>query len=185
MTLAELLIAIGISGLVFLAVGTMIFFSGRSYAALANYVDLDNRSRQALDRMTKDIRQVDGVTSIGTNTVSGRAITNQLVVAGNETNGTAYTITYNYDPLSANKALTRVKSAGLYPGTNTLLTGCTYLNFDMRSRVPTTNDLESFPAASVAECKVVQVEWICTRGIFHQSDNTESVQSAKIVIRKK
>jgi Tfp pilus assembly protein PilW len=70
MTLVELLIAMGISGMVFVAVGMMIFSSGRSYAALANYVDLDNRSRKALDQMTKDIRQVDGVTAIGTTTLA-------------------------------------------------------------------------------------------------------------------
>src|SRR5947207_10101793 len=100
MTLVEMLIAIGISGIVFAAVGTMIFFSGRSYAAMANYVDLDNKSRKALDQMTKDLRQVNGVTSIGTNTVSGQTVTNQLVVAGTEADGTAYTITYNHNPAS-------------------------------------------------------------------------------------
>ncbi len=185
MTLAELMIAIGISGLVFAAVGTMIFFSGRSYAALANYVDLDNKSRQALDRITKDLRQVNAVTSFGTNTVSGQVVTNQLIVAGNDTNGTAYNITYTYNPASTNRTLTRTKSAGEYAGTTTLLTGCTYLNFRMYSRVPQTNDLDNFIAASVAECKVVQIDWICSRKIFNQSDNTESVQSAKVVIRKK
>jgi hypothetical protein len=185
MTLVELLIAIGISGIIFVAVGTMIFFSGRSYAAMANYVDLDNKSRQALDQMTKDLRQVNGVSSIGTNTVSGQTVTNQLVVAGTETDGTAYTITYNYNPASTNRTLTRVKSAGLYPGTTTLLTGCTYLNFQMFNRVPQDGTLDNFPAASVAECKVVQIDWICARRIFNQSDNTESVQSAKVVIRKK
>ena len=66
MTLVEVLMAVGISGLVFAAVAILIFFSGRSYAALANYVDLDNRSRSALDRMSKEIRQVDSVTSAGT-----------------------------------------------------------------------------------------------------------------------
>jgi len=35
MTLVELLMAVGISGLVFAAVAILIFFSGRSYAALA------------------------------------------------------------------------------------------------------------------------------------------------------
>src|SRR5947207_3629791 len=91
MTLVEMLIAIGISGLVFAAVGVMVFFSGRSYAALANYVDLDNKSRQALDRMTKDLRQVDAVTAIGTNTLStGQVVTNQLVLSGKESDGTAY-----------------------------------------------------------------------------------------------
>jgi len=185
-TLVELLIAIGISGLIFIAVGMMIFFSGRSYAALANYVDLDSKSRQALDVMSKEIRQVNGVTSIGTtNLSSGQVVTNQLVLSGAETNGTAYTVTYTYNPNSANKTLTRNKSAGLYAGTTTLLTGCTYLNFGMFTRVPKDNSLNQFDAADLATCKVVQIDWICARKIFNESDNTESVQSAKVVIRKK
>src|SRR6266550_6045407 len=82
-TLVELLVAIGISGMIFVAVGMMIFFSGRSYAALANYVDLDNKSRQALDLMSKEIRQMDGVIGIGTNTLSGgQVVTNQLSLSG-------------------------------------------------------------------------------------------------------
>src|SRR6266581_6284907 len=81
MTLIEMLIAIGISGIVFVAVGMMIFFSGRSYAALANYVDLDNRSRSALDLMSKEIRQADGVTNSATATLpsSGQVVTNRIV----------------------------------------------------------------------------------------------------------
>src|SRR5216117_2632237 len=99
MTLVELLIAIGISGMIFVAVGMMIFFSGRSYAALANYVDLDNKSRQALDMMSKEIRQVDGVTAAGTtNLSSGVVVTNQIVLSGKETNDAPYTITYTYTP---------------------------------------------------------------------------------------
>src|SRR5688572_20271723 len=98
MTLVEMLIAIGISGIVFTAIAMMIFFSGRSYAALANYVDLDNKSRKALDQMSKEIRQVDGVTGIGTSTLAGgKVVTNRLVLSGKETDGTAYTITYEYN----------------------------------------------------------------------------------------
>jgi hypothetical protein len=186
MTLVELLVAIAISGMIFVAVGMMIFFSGRSYAALANYVDLDNKSRQALDLMSKEIRQVDAVVSIGTNTLSsGQVVTNQIVLSGKETNGAAYTTTYTYNPGSANKSLTRTKVGGLYPGTTTLLTGCTYLNFSMFMRVPLDGELEQFATATAATCKVVQIDWICSRKIFNESDNTESVQSAKIVIRKK
>jgi hypothetical protein len=186
MTLVELLIAMGISGMVFVAVGMMIFSSGRSYAALANYVDLDNRSRKALDQMTKDIRQVDGVTAIGTTTLaSGQVVTNLLVLAGKDSDGTAYNITYNYSPGSVNKTLTRAKSAGQYAGTNILLTGCNYLNFRMFNRVPKDGTLDNFDATDLATCKVVQIDWICARKIFNQSDNTESVQSAKVVIRKK
>ena len=112
-------------------------------------------------------------------------VTNQLALSGTETNGSAYTNTYTYSPGSANKTLTRVKVGGLNPGTTTLLTGCTYLNFLMFNRVPIDGSLDSFAAADMATCKVVQIDWICSRKIFNQSDNTESVQSAKVVIRKK
>ena len=33
------------------------FYTGRSFAALANYVDLDTYSRTALDTMSREIRQ--------------------------------------------------------------------------------------------------------------------------------
>ncbi len=184
MTLVELLMAVGISGLVFAAVSILIFFSGRSYAALANYVDLDNRSRSALDRMSKEIRQVDCVTNSATATLpSGQVVTNNLVLSGTETNGDAYSITYDYDPVA--QTLVRTKTGGSYPGTNTLLTGCTYLNFGMYQRVPKKNSLEQFDAADLATCKVVQLDWVCSRKILNKSANTETIESAKIVIRKK
>ena len=185
MSLVEMLIAIGISGIVFAAVGMMIFFSGRSYAALANYVDLDNKSRTALDLMSKEIRQVDCVTNSATATLpsSGQVVTNRIVLSGKETDGTSYTVTYDYNPTS--QTLVRTKVGGLYPGSKTLLTGCTYLNFGMYQRVPIDGTLEQFNAADYATCKVVQLDWICSRKIFNKSDNTESIQSAKVVIRKK
>src|SRR5262245_33351909 len=172
MTLVEMLIAIGISGLVFLAVGMMIFFSGRSYAALANYVDLDNKSRKALDQMSKEIRQVDAVTAIGTVTLTNgnQTVTNKLVLSGKEADGTPYVITYLYNPSATSKPLTRTKEGGLYAGTTTLLTGCTYLNFGMFNRVPKDNTLDNFEATDLATCKVVQIDWICSRRIFKESD---------------
>ncbi len=184
MTLVELLMAVGISGVVFTAVAILIFFSGRSYAALANYVDLDNRSRNALDRMSKEIRQVDCVTDAASATLpTGQVVTNRLALSGTETDGSAYTLVYNYDP--ATQTLLRTKAGGSYPGTNTLLTGCTYLNFGMYQRVPKTNSFDLFDAADLATCKVVQLDWICSRKILNKTANTESIESAKVVIRKK
>ena len=184
MTLVELLMAVGISGMVFAAVWILIFFSGRSYAALTNYVDLDNRSRGALDRMSKEIRQVDCVTnSATTNLPSGQVVTNRLVLSGTEPDGSAYTLTYDYNP--ATETLIRTKEGGNYPGTTTLLTGCTYLNFGMYQRVPKMNSFDQFDAADLATCKVVQLDWICSRKIFNKTANTETIESAKVVIRKK
>ena len=63
LTLVELLVAAGLSTMVFASMASLMFFSGRSFVALANYVDLDNSSRSALDRMTTDIRQANKLTS--------------------------------------------------------------------------------------------------------------------------
>jgi hypothetical protein len=41
-----------------------------------------------------------------------------------------------------------------------------------------------YPAASAATAKVVNVSWICSRQIMNGMENTESVQTARIVIRK-
>src|SRR5438094_9184677 len=89
MTLVELMVATGVGSIVLAAVMALSLFSARSFAALGNYVDLDIKSRQALDLMSQEIRQVDALTSYATN---------RLEFSATETNGTAYTLRYTYDP---------------------------------------------------------------------------------------
>src|SRR6266487_6553469 len=135
MVLVELLTAAGISGIVFVAIGSLIFYGGRSCVALANYADLDNKSRNALDRMSQEIRQANGVTGYSTAQLpSGQVITNQLVLSGTGTDGTAYTLTYNYDP--AKQTLTPTKLQSGATNTTDLLTACSYFNFGMFQRNP-------------------------------------------------
>jgi Tfp pilus assembly protein PilW len=184
MTLVELLVAVAVSGIVFAAVTSFAFYCGRSFVALSNYVDLDNKSRSALDRMTQEIRQVNGVTGYGTATLaSGQLVTNKLEFGGTEANGTAYTLTYEYSP--TDQKLTRTKVAGSNAETTTLLTECYNLNFGMFQRNPVGGTYEQYPAADPSTCKEVQLSWICSRKILGRTANTESMQSAKVVIRKK
>src|SRR5436190_23303250 len=61
MTLMELLIAMGVSFVIIAVIGSLSLWSGKSFAAMANYADLDNASRNALDRMTREIREVKRV----------------------------------------------------------------------------------------------------------------------------
>jgi prepilin-type N-terminal cleavage/methylation domain-containing protein len=60
-TLVELLVAIAVGSLALTATMSLSLYSLRSFAALTNYVDLDNLSRNALDHMTREIRQADRV----------------------------------------------------------------------------------------------------------------------------
>ena len=182
MTLVETLIATGIGTVILTAVMAVSLFSAHSFAALGNYVDLDIKSRQALDLMSQEIRQVDALTSFATN---------QLVFSGTETNGTAYTLSYTYDPTvqttnnPTGQTLTRTKTKAGVTASKVLLTGCTYLKFDMFQRSPQTSTYDLYTASSPATCKLIQLTWVCSRDVLGgRLSNTESVQSAKVVIRK-
>jgi hypothetical protein len=167
----ELLVAVALGGVVLTAVMTLAFFSARSFAAMANYVDLDNGSRNALDIMSREIRQADRL-------VSGDE--HQLVFAHtNPSNGATFTISYIYNP--DNRTLTR-----LQPGQprTVLLQECDLLGFSIFQRNPVGGTYDQYPTANPATCKLVQMSWVCSRTILGKKANTESVQSAKVVIRK-
>ncbi|MBI5387051.1 MAG: hypothetical protein HZA90_20460 [Verrucomicrobia bacterium] len=159
-------VAIAIFGILMAAVMGFSLYTGKSFAGLSNYVDLEQRSQLALDRMTKDIRMTQYLASFNTN---------QLVFQDND--GTPLTFTYN----AGDKTLVRSKG-----GTNqVLLTECDFLSFSNYQRNPIAGTYEQFPTTlSATNTKLVSVTWVCSRKITGTKMNTESVQTAKIVIRK-
>ena len=169
MTLVELLIATAIAGVVLIAVGGLMFYSARSFAALTNYVDLDQRSRNALDGMISEIRQTDGL------------LTNSPThLVFSSTNSSPPTLTYTYNAT----AKTLTKTLG---GVSTvLLTECQELQFSIfkRNPIPGTHDLVPADASRPDLVKAIQILWTCSRDILGKKANTESVQSARVVIRK-
>ena len=67
-----------------------------------------------------------------------------------------------------------------------LLTGCETLNFAIFQRNSTNGTYDQYPSSNEpTNTKLVQVSWVCKRSILGASINSESVQTAKIVIRKK
>jgi len=166
MTLFEVMFAVGIGGMVLAGICSLYFYSYRSFAAQLNYVDLDQYSQRALDRMSQQIRQVKAMTGF---------TTNQLVF----TDYDDVTLSFIYDP--TNKTLLRIKGAQ----SDVLLTGCDSLTFSIYQRNPVAGSYDQYPTASVATAKLVQVQWLCSRPLYYNAlQNTESMQSAKIVIRK-
>ena len=165
MTLFEIMFALGIGGLVMAGICSLYFYSYRSFAAQLNYVDLDQYSQRALDKMSQQIRQVQAMTDFATN---------KLVF----TDFDGATLSFIYNP--TNKTLIRTKGTA----TETLLTGCDSLIFSIYQRNPVGGSYDQYPAATVATAKLVQVQWLCSRPLYYNSlQNTESMQSAKIVIR--
>jgi prepilin-type N-terminal cleavage/methylation domain-containing protein len=167
LTLVELLVATAISSIVGLGVASLVFYSGRSFAAIANYVELDYLSRITLDKMSREIRQANRLTAS-----TSTSLTFEDYDGG--------VLTYVYD--SAGKTLTRSKNG--VADAKPLLTECDFLQFTTYQRNPVGGTYNQYPAATASTCKLVQLNWVCSRKIFGVPKNTESVQSAKIVIRK-
>jgi len=163
-SLMEMLVALGIGSMVLAVMGSFSMWSGRSFAALANYADLDNASRNALDVMTRDIRQVKSLYS---------CTSNQLAFIDSD----GQILYFNYG--RETKTLTRVK-LGV---STTLLKGCDLMMFNIYQRNTSNNTYNQFPTATnPIQTKVVQLNWTCSRKVLANL-NTESVQTAKIVIR--
>jgi hypothetical protein len=165
-TLIELMIAIFIGSLVFMVLAGIAVYTSRSFAALGNYMELDKRSRNTLDRMTQIIRESDGILSWG----------NHELVLSYQTQPLSFT----YKP--SDKKLVMTETNGTE---RALLEGCDFLDFQIFQRTAIGGVYDQYPVtADEAAAKIVQISWVCSRSLIGNLINSESVQSAKIVIRK-
>jgi hypothetical protein len=155
MTLVEIMVALAVASILLLAVATLGLYGGRSFAGLANYTDLDARSRHALDRLTASTS-----TSLTFEDADGSSLQ------------------YVYSP--DDRTLSRVKGGV----TEVLLTECDNLSFAIFQRNPINGTYNQYPTASPATTKLINVTWTCSRKILGNTMNTENVQTAKVVIRK-
>ena len=164
MALLEVLLAVGISSIVLAVVAALSFYSCRSLTAVGNYVDLDNTSRKAVDMMTKEIRQTKALSSYQTSALTFIDYDDKP-------------LQYIYDPVE--QKLTRVKDAI----STVLLTGCDNLEFQIYQRTPQPGTNSFYAATGAAQCKMVDMKWRCSRSLFGNKSNTETVQTAQVVIR--
>jgi hypothetical protein len=162
----ESTIAAAIATVIVLVLCTFAIFSGHSFAALFNYVDLDDVNRIAMDRITRDVRQANRVKAATETTLT-------LEDADNTE------INYRYD--TTTREVTRKKDGRPI---ETLLTECDRLRFTLGQRNPVGGTFDVHNPSSMDVVKVVNVSWRCSRRILGRVANTESVQTARIVIRK-
>jgi prepilin-type N-terminal cleavage/methylation domain-containing protein len=165
-TLLELMVAMVIGSLALTAVSLLSIYTIRSFTALSNYMELDKNSRNTLDQMTKLIREADGVLDYDNHFV---------------------TLSYHAQPLSfsyspSTKELTMTQTNGVK---KVLLEDCGFLDFQIFQRNSISGTYDQYPAtATESAAKIVQISWICSKHLIGTLINSESVQSAKIVIRK-
>lgn len=172
-SLTEMMVAIAVSGVILTALMSFTVYAAKSFAAMENYVDLEQKSQYAIDTMTRNIRETKSLVSYGTRVLdNGATVTNVLTFMDSDDK----LLTYNF----TNNVLIQSKE-----GVDAvLLKNVDYLCFQIFQRNTVANTYDQFPTSSTNLCKLVSVSWICSRNIMGNRQNTECVQTAKIVIRK-
>ena len=162
--LTESMLSVGI-GISFL-VGLMGIFisSSVSFVGIGNYINIDRNSRNALDRMTWNIRNAKVLTSFDPS----------VLVFNYDEAGTT-NLTYRYD--ASSRLVTEEWTVSGATTVNTLLRACDSLVFSLYDR-----DLATTTDVSAGQGKVISVTWHCS-GSALSCTNTEYMQQAQIVIR--
>ena len=169
MTAIELVVAAGVGCMVLCCMAVVFANSSRSFVALGNYINMDQTSRNALDKMTRDIRMSRDLT----NFTSSKLVFNYV--------GTT-NMTLQYDPSS--RKLVQIFQWGANQKTNVLLTECDSLKFSMYKNVALSGGSNATTTVA-SEGKLVGVAWRCSRTLLGKKFNTEDMQEAQIVIRNK
>ena len=163
----ETMMALGVAGVLLGVLASLTMYSGKNFLAILNYSDLNSKNRIAMDTMTRDVRECSRVRSY---------TSSRLEIEDSD----GSTIVYAYS--SGAETLIRTQNGV----SRTLATGCDRLIFSLGTRVPKSG-AESFTVETTGDvnmAKVVYVTWNCSRTIMGTKVNTESVQTARIVIRK-
>lgn len=162
--LTEAMFAIGI-GIMFLVALMGIFISSSiSFAGVGNYINMDRRSRNALDQMTRNIRSAKVLTSFDP----------AALVFNYDSVGTT-NLAYRYNASAGVVTEEWTVSGGTT--TNTLLTRCDSFAFSLYDR-----DLAATTDVSAGQGKVISIAWHAY-GTTLGRTNSEYMQQAQIVIR--
>jgi prepilin-type N-terminal cleavage/methylation domain-containing protein len=178
-TLVEIMVGVALGSMLLAVSGSLWLFGSRSFVAMGNYTDLDSKSRSALDLMSRELRQATGVTGYqDKGSTKWLSVTNSLA-------GTGTTYTWN------GSALSLVCQKTGQPD-QVYLTGCDRWDFQLFQRAPQKNGgYVFFPATNssgsydVSICKLINMSWKCSRTVLGSKVNTESVQTAQVVLRNK
>jgi prepilin-type N-terminal cleavage/methylation domain-containing protein len=179
MTLVELMVAVALGSMLVATAGSIWLFGSRSFAAMSNYVDLDSKSRNGIDRMLRELRQATRVTAIQ------KSDTTKLLTVTNAIAETATTYIWQATP----RTLVARKTG---QPDQVYLTECDRWDFELFQRTPQRGQTYVFYAATNAAgsydlslCKLINMSWKCSRTILGSKVNTESVQTAQVVLRNK
>ena len=169
LTVMEMIVALACGSIILGAFVATTVVVGNTMVSVGNYNDLNKMSRQTLDRFSRDVRNAFRV---------GDNSTPTLLVLTNSYGGNKV-IQYSWD---GSNVLTRVEISGGTTNTTRMLTNCEVFSMSFYQRNPT-NNFNFFTSVIPAQIKLISVSWRCTRTVLGSKLNTESVQTANVVMR--
>ena len=161
-TLVELMIAMALGLVVMGSVLTTAIYVSRSFVIIGNYHDLDKDSRRTLDVLSRDIRSISNVMLFTSSEIK------MVDVAGNQ-------VDYKWD--GSNSLIRACNGVS-----EVMLKNCDYLSMSNYQRNAAGN-FSFVAASSLNQTKLIDLRWHCWRSILGSHLTTESVQTAKIVVR--
>lgn len=178
LTLMEMLVATCIGAIMITIILALTAYGERSFAVTSSHVDLESKSRHALDVLTSKLRQSTAVMACETN-LPFKSLT--------FTNGIdAFTLTLSWDSEAKTLTLEQVGPTPDDNRTERLLTNCDRWDFTLCERAPRINqsDVTFAPALNLTDCKVLVMSWSCSQNVIGKLE-TENVQETQIVLRNK
>jgi prepilin-type N-terminal cleavage/methylation domain-containing protein len=171
LTLIEMLVALSVGAMVLAVVAVLSVYALRSFTAMGNYADLEARSRIALDKITREVRQATNVIDFGADA------TTKWIRLGTVGQGTSIRYVWYAD----DRELDCEKTG---EPTQTYLTECDGWDFALYQRTPLADSTNQFyPTTNASMCKMIEMNWRCSRTLLGRKWSTESIQSARIVLR--
>jgi Tfp pilus assembly protein PilW len=168
-TLIELMITVVISVFVIASILTLVVISMQNYVATANYVRMNDQSRNVMDHISREIRNASIFVS---------ATPNTSLVLINTNNNATISITYNSSAQTLTLTTNQVTLA--------TLTSCSNFTFQLYDhRTATTNDSFSNQTTDLNACKAISLSWICQQHITGSKLSTQIAQAAQVMLRNK
>lgn len=177
-TLIELMVSMAVGLVVVGAVVALSIISAQNFAAMSNYVQMNDQSRNALDRMSREIRDATALVAFSTNNPQYLELTNAV-------QGGSASIIYD----SGSRTLTLDKT-GEAP--QMLLTNCDSFSFELFNRYPdiSSTNISFYVSTNIVTgqldkrfCKIIDMSWKCSKTILGSKLNTEIMQTAQVVLR--
>jgi hypothetical protein len=179
-TLVEFIVSAALGSMVLILIASLSIYGSRSFESLANYSEMDTQSRNAMDRVSREMRQCTAVISLKTNGET------KWLTLTNADQGRVMKLSWDEQDRTLVFEVT-----GDDP--QVLLRSCERWDFALYGRAPTLSptNIIFYPATNSAgqldpsKCKLIDMSWKCSRNILGNKMNTESVHTAQIVLRNK